>query len=249
VTPQRPVVQELLWPLAPGAVLLGSGALVVYALRGPLVDLPASPAAAVAIVLGSFALGHISRLIAAATAWGVDAIWAWDLFSERAAHELVDELAERRLSADLRKRIGDALEASFGMALPSIGRTDDEGLRDEKARRLEELLALARARAATDGTTAGVLVALESRAEGARALAAALGAACGLVLGTAIHDMLFGRAVAHAFSSFSLVALGLVLLFTTLAALGRARSNGRRLALETLLLFLSVSASGSAKGT
>jgi len=237
----RPIIPELFWPLAPGAILLASGALVVYALRGPLADFPTSPAAGIAIVLGSFALGHVSRLVAGAMAWGVDAFWAWDLFSERAAAELVDELAARRLSDDLRKRIGDAMDSAFGMRLPSIGRADDEAQRDEKARKLEELLALARAKAATAEPTAAVLVALESRSEGARALAAGLGAATALVLGTAFHDVFFGRAVAHAFSTFSLVALGLVLLFTTLAALGRARSSGRRVALETLLLFLSVS--------
>jgi len=231
----RSTVSELGWPFASGGVLLAAGWVVVYALRGPGIELPSSPAAAASLLVLAYALGQLARIAATAAAWGADAIWAADPFHERPAAELFDELADRRFSGEVRERVAEAFEATFGLPLVPIGRSDDEALRDHKAKRLEEALRLARARASSHPAYS----AAEARTEGTRALAAALALASVASLGTAAHDFLFARAVAHAFSSFSLVALGAVFLVAALAALGRARQLSRRSAEDAFLMLLS----------
>lgn len=220
--------------VAPGAVLFLAGSFVYYALRGPDLPVPRSPVGVLAALLAVFVLGHLARLAALAFAWGVAQFWTADVFQERAPHELVDELSPRSLGPELLDRLGMAVRSVFGLELPRIGRSDDEDVRDAKARALEQVLALAQARA-------GVLArerlsGLEAGVEGGRALAAALLLSAGLVLLTAVHDLFFGREIAHAFSSFSIVALGILLGFSSVAAIGWARAQARKLAAFVLLV-------------
>jgi hypothetical protein len=80
-----------------------------------------------------------------------------------------------------------------------------------------------------------MLLWLEARADGARALFAALALSSLGALVVAGHDFVFARSVAHAFSGASLVVFGVALLIAGLAALGWARGATRRLKVETLL--------------
>ncbi len=220
--------------VAPGAVLFLAGSFVYYALRGPIVELPRSPLGVLVALAAIWVLGHIARLASVAFAWGIAQFWAADVFQERAPHELVDELSPRALGAELQSRLAEAVRAAFGLELPRIGRADDDAVRDAKARALDEVLALAHAHAGVAARDR--LASLEARVDGARALAGALLLAATLVLATAAHDLFFGREVAHAFSSFSIVAAGAILGFSALAAIGWARAQARRLAVFVLLL-------------
>jgi hypothetical protein len=220
-------------------VLLLTGGFVTYALRGPQFDFPSSPAAAVAVFVAAESLGHLARLAAAGAAWVVDALWAHDLFLDRPASELLDELSPRRLSPDLLARLDAALRTPFGLTIEPVARSERDDIRERKSRQLLEAVALARARAAKDMATAATAARLEARSDAARALCAALGLAALGTLAVAVHDYLFARAVAHALSSFSLVVLGLTLLVAAFASLGRARSASRRLVVEMLLQLVS----------
>jgi len=218
----------------PGALLLFAGAFVYYALRGPFFELPRSLFAWLVFLGGALVLGHVARLASVALAWGVAQFWDADLFLERAPEELVDELSPRRLGHELLDRLGPAVRSAFSVELPRIGRSDDEAMRDAKARALEEVVALARARAGVAAPER--LALLEARTDGARALAGSLLVSAALVLGTALHDFFFARAIAHAFSSVSIVALGVALAFAALAALAQARHEARQLTVFVLLL-------------
>jgi hypothetical protein len=228
-------------------VLFLAGSFVYYALRGPSIDLPRSPVGVLIALATIFVLGHLARLAAVAFAWGIAQFWAADVFQERAPHELVDELSPRALGPELRERLGAAVKTAFGLELPRIARTDGDAARDTKARALDEVLALAHAHAGIAARER--LSALEARVEGARALAGALLLSAGLVLVVAAHDLFFGREVAHAFSSFSIVTLGAVLGFSALAAVGWARGQARKLALFVLLLVATASSPASSQGS
>lgn len=227
---------ELVWPLAPGGVLLFTGAFVTYALRGPSFEFPQSSAAALATLVAAIALGHLARLAASGVAWGIHAFTAVDLFVERPAGELLDELSPRRLSPELLAGVDAALRARCGMAVEAIAARDAWDVRERKARRLDEAVALARA------SGPGALPWLEARSDAARALCASLGLGSLALLFVAAHDALFSRSVAHAISSFTLVVLGVALLVAAAAAARRARSASRRLALEALLSLLGTGA-------
>ncbi len=221
--------------LVPGAVLFLAGSFVFYALRGPI-DFPRSAIGILLSLVAIAVLGHLARLAALALSWGAFQVFLADIFEEHAPLELVDELSPRSLSPELRERIARSVHEAFGVELPRLGRSSDETARDRTARALDEVLALARVRAslaAREHTAA-----LESRVEGARGLAAALLLSAVLVLGTAVHDLFFAHQIAHAFSSFSIVAFGLGLGFAALASVGWARAQARRLALDLLLLLL-----------
>jgi hypothetical protein len=220
--------------LPAGAVLFSSGAFVYYALRGPSIDLPRSPFALLVVVVAIVALGHAARLAALAISWGVDQLWAGDIFNDGAVRDFLDEIGPRKLGPELAARVSGSVKAALGVDLPSLGRADDEATRDKKARTLDEVFTLARARAAA--TAPEHVASLESNVQGARALFAALLLSTILVLGTAVHDLFFAQRVAHAFSSFSIVVMGVLVAFATLAALGQARLVARRLALDVLLI-------------
>ncbi|HZU99251.1 MAG TPA: hypothetical protein VFF73_21265 [Planctomycetota bacterium] len=211
--------------LVPGALLLLSGTVVVYALRGPWIELPRSPLGIVLALLAAVVLGQLARLAALALAWAVGQVSESDLFQDQAALELVDELSPRRLAPEVAESVARALHDT-GVELPRIARLDDDATRDTKERSLESVFELARARAAAKAPAH--LETLEARVDGARALCAALLISSVSVLVTAAHDVLF--VVAHAISSFTLVVLGLGLAFATLAAIGWARAQSRRLA-------------------
>jgi len=224
----------MLSPLPSGAVLFVVTAFVYYALRGPFVELPRSPLAVFVALVSIFVLGQLARLAALALEWGFEQVFAADLFQERAPLELLDELSPRKLGAEVTARLAGAVKEAFDLELPRIARTDDDALRDGKSRALEEIFALARARAAAQAFEH--VSSLEGRVEGARALFAALFLATLLLLATAVHDLFFAHAVAHAFSSFWIVVSGVLLGFAALAALGWARLQARRFALDVLLL-------------
>lgn len=229
---------ELVWPLAPGGVLLFTGGLVTYALRGPVLVLPSSPAGAVATLVGAIVLGHLSRLAASGIAWGVHAVWAVDLFLESPASELLDEGSPRRLSPALLDRLNAVLEARFGLKVEAISEKDTDEARKAKLRGIDEAIALARAGVVAEPGSGTALAWLEARADAARALCAALGLGAVAALFVAAHDRLFARSVAHALSELTLVVLGLTLLVAAVAALRRARAGSRRLTLEALLSLL-----------
>jgi hypothetical protein len=220
--------------LAPGAVLFVAGSFAYYALRGPDIAIPRSPAGVLVALAAIFVLGFLARLAAVAFAWGVGQFWTIDIFQDRAPHELVDDLSARRLSPELRDELAQGVKSAFGLELPRIGRGDDEAVRDRKARALDEIVALAHAHAGKAAPAR--LAALEARVDTARGVAAALLAAAALILAMAAHDFFFAHEIAHAFSTFSIVALGIALGFSGIAAIGWARSQARRLALFVLLL-------------
>lgn len=222
---RRALALEAVWPLAPGGVLVLTGLLIVWSLRGPDLGFVASPLAAASLVFAGFGLGHAARLAALVFAWLGEALAGADLFLDRAAVDLLDDESPGALAPDVRSRAQEAFQKKLQVELPSIARRDPQ--RVEKERQVQDALALARARRAPDGQ--------DARQDAARGVAAALALSAVALTAIGAHDLAWRQSVAHALSGFTVVWLGLACGVAVVPAIARARAIARAGARDVVL--------------